>query len=38
MTLLKHMSFSDVNILTFSKMGIKIQPMEWRLDDVRTRE
>ncbi len=32
MTVLKHMSFSDVNILTFGKMGIKIQPMEWRLD------
>ena len=32
MTVLKHMSSSDVNILTFGKMGIKIQPMEWRLD------
>jgi len=32
MTILKHTSFSDVNILTFGKMGIKIQPMEWCLD------
>jgi len=32
MTVFKHMSFSAVNILTFAKMGIKIQPMEWRRD------
>jgi len=38
MTLLKHMSFSDVNILTFSKMGIKIQPMEWQLDGTQQNE
>lgn len=30
MTILQHMPFSDVNILTFGKMGIKIQPVEWR--------
>ncbi|KAF8959305.1 hypothetical protein BDZ97DRAFT_1761499 [Flammula alnicola] len=28
----KHTPFSDVPLLTFCRMGIKIQPMEWRSD------
>ncbi|KAF8964919.1 hypothetical protein BDZ97DRAFT_2058247 [Flammula alnicola] len=28
----KHTPFSDVSLFTFGKMGIKIQPMEWRSD------
>ncbi len=32
MTIFEHMLFSAVNILTFAKMAIKIQPMEWRPD------
>jgi hypothetical protein len=32
MTVFQHIPFSNVSLPTFSKMGIKIQPMEWRSD------
>jgi len=32
MTVFQHTPFSDVSLLTFGRMGIKIQPMEWRSD------
>jgi len=32
MTVFQHTPFSNVFLLTFAKMGIKIQPMEWRSD------
>lgn len=30
MTALQHTPFSDVSLVTLAKMGVKIQPMEWR--------
>ncbi|CAA7269834.1 unnamed protein product [Cyclocybe aegerita] len=30
----KHTPFSDVSLLTLGKMGVTIQPMEWRSDGV----
>ena len=32
MTVFQHTPFSDLSLLTFGRMGIKIQPMEWRSD------